>query len=88
MTQSTDRADAASKHCRATCPAARAPQMAVPADGKITVSPGTRANSCSRTRPLRPVPPQNNTEISPLFKCDSATRAFLKDGKITVIFSG
>ena len=38
MTQSTDRADAASKHCRATCPAARAPQMAVPADGKISVS--------------------------------------------------
>ena len=31
-----------------------------------------------------------NTEISPLFKCDSATRAFygLKDGKITVNFSG
>ena len=34
--------------------------------------------------------PQKNTEISPLFKCDSATRAFygLKDGKITVNFSG
>jgi hypothetical protein len=31
MTQSTDRADAASKHCRAACPAARALQMAVPA---------------------------------------------------------
>jgi hypothetical protein len=30
-----------------------------------------------------PVPLQKNTEISPLFKCDSSTRAFygLKDGK-------
>jgi hypothetical protein len=36
------------------------------------------------------VAPQKNTEISPLFKADSATRAFygLKDGKITVNFSG
>jgi hypothetical protein len=36
------------------------------------------------------VTPQKNTEISPLFKCDSSTRAFygLKDGKITVNFSG
>jgi hypothetical protein len=36
------------------------------------------------------VPPQKNTEISPLFKADSATRAFygLKDGKITVNLSG
>ena len=34
--------------------------------------------------------PQKNTEISPFFKCDSPTRAFdgLKDGKITVNFSG
>ena len=34
--------------------------------------------------------PQKNTEISPLFECDSATRAFygLKNGKITVNFSG
>ena len=33
---------------------------------------------------------QKTPEISPLFKCDSATRAFygLKDGKITVNFSG
>jgi hypothetical protein len=33
---------------------------------------------------------QKNSEISPLFKCDSSTRAFygLKDGKITVNFSG
>jgi hypothetical protein len=36
------------------------------------------------------VSPQKNTEISPLFRCDSSTRAFdgLKDGKITVNFSG
>jgi hypothetical protein len=36
------------------------------------------------------VTPQKNTEISPLFKCDSGTRAFygFKDGKITVNFSG
>jgi hypothetical protein len=36
------------------------------------------------------VPPQKNTEISPLFKCDSATLSFYasKDGKISVSFSG
>jgi hypothetical protein len=36
------------------------------------------------------VPPQNHTEISPLFKCDSATLSFYasKDGKISVSFSG
>jgi hypothetical protein len=34
--------------------------------------------------------PQKDTEISPLFKCDSATFSFYasKDGKITVSFSG
>jgi hypothetical protein len=36
------------------------------------------------------VTPQKNTEICPLFKCNSATLSFYasKDGKISVSFSG
>jgi hypothetical protein len=36
------------------------------------------------------VTPQKNTEIFPLFKCDSSTLSFYtpKDGKISMSFSG
>ena len=49
-----------------------------------------RLYQLAKKRNFRTSSPQKNTEISPLFKCDSATRAFygLKDGKITVNFSG
>jgi hypothetical protein len=44
----------------------------------------------AKKRNLRTSAPPKNTEISPLFKCDSATLSFYasKDGKITVSFSG
>jgi hypothetical protein len=59
--------------------------------GRLAGKPLLRLGRRRRQRsPHYPVTPQKNTEISPLFECDSATRAFygLKDGKITVNFSG
>jgi hypothetical protein len=51
--------------------------------------PPARLGGTPRKGISEPVPPQKTPEISPLFKCDSATLSFYasKDGKISVSFS-